>query len=242
MRLGLLNRSVPYWNVAWMMYCDFNLLTSSSLTSILLRPISSNLNNYTIGHLLFLLFFILHPFSLLVFFSSVWFSLNLWCFRIIPFPPFFFPPFLVSFLVTFLYYFLPWLFPLCVVYCVGTGWQLSLVSAVRHLFKMYSSACWYVYIRTYAASSELSSIVIFMLPVGWRKQLFYIVWSIAVIVDLSVDICVSLLLDALHSLYLVLPYYLIHYVTFRALSSPLLSSSPYPLSSLYFLIFPFTSW
>ena len=150
MRLGLLNRSVPYWNVAWMMYCDFNLLTSSSLTSILLRPISSNLNNYTIGHLLFLLFFILHPFSLLVFFSSVWFSLNLWCFRIIPFPPFFFPPFLVSFLVTFLYYFLPWLFPLCVVYCVGTGWQLSLVSAVRHLFKMYSSACWYVYIRTFS--------------------------------------------------------------------------------------------
>ena len=63
MRLGLLNRSVPYWNVAWMMYCDFNLLTSSSLTSILLLPISSNLNNYTIGHFFF--FFSFHPSSLL---------------------------------------------------------------------------------------------------------------------------------------------------------------------------------
>ena len=206
-----------------MMYCDFNLLTSSSLTSILLRPISSNLNNYTIGHFLFLLF-ILHPFFLLVFFSSVWFSLNLLCFLILPFPHFFFSPFLVSFLVTFLYYFLPSrLFALCVVYCVGTVWQLSLVSAVRHLFKMYSSACWYVYIRTYAASSELSSVVIFMVPVGWMKQLFS--------TCRSVRWCMCFL-----------PYYLIPHVTFRALSSPLLSSSPYPLSSLYFLIFPFTSW
>ena len=164
---------------------------------------------------------------------EVWFSLNLWCFRIIPFPPFFFPPFLVSFLVTFLYYFLPWLFAMCVVYCVGTGWRLSLVSAVRHLFKMYSSACWYVHIRTYAASSELSSIVIFMLPVGWMKELFYIVWSIAVIIDLSIDICVSLLLDALHSLYLVLPYYLIPHVTFRALSPLLFSPLVLILSHLF---------